>query len=128
MQSQLDIAGPLVNYKAKGYQATLNGKETINETEAYKIQLTSADGKNSTWYIDTKTNLLIQQRQMSEAGRKGEEPKEIITSFKDYKDTNGIMFPQTIVTEGGGMGGGSMTFDKMEINPPVDEKLYKPSK
>ncbi len=42
-------------------------------------------------------------------------------------DVNGILFPQTIVTEGG-MGGGAMTFDKIEINPPVDEKLYKPSK
>jgi len=37
------------------------------------------------------------------------------------------MFPQTVVTEGGGMGGGSMTFDKIEVNVPVDEKLYKPS-
>jgi len=25
------------------------------------------------------------------------------------------------------MGAGSMTFDKIEVNQPVDEKLYKPS-
>jgi len=25
------------------------------------------------------------------------------------------------------MGAGAMTFDKIEINKPVDEKLYKPS-
>ncbi|MEO8109860.1 MAG: hypothetical protein ABI594_07515 [Ginsengibacter sp.] len=127
MQSQMDIAGPLVNYKAKSYQATLNGKETIEGNEAYKIQLTSADGKVSTYYIDTKTNLLVQSKQMSEGGRNGQGPQEIVTNFKDYTDINGILFPQTIVTEGG-MGGGAMTFDKIEINPPVDEKLYKPSK
>ena len=28
MQDQLDIAGPLVNYAAKGYKATLQGKDT----------------------------------------------------------------------------------------------------
>ncbi len=126
MQSQMDIAGPLVNYNAKSYRATLNGKETIEGNEAYKIQLISADGKVSIYFIDTKTYLLIQSKQTSEQGRNGEGPKEIVTSFKNYTDVNGIMFPQTIVTDGG-MGGGAMTFDKIEINPPVDEKLYKPS-
>ncbi len=127
MQSQLDIAGSLVNYKTKGYKADLKGKENINGNEAYNIQLTSADGKEVTYYIDTKTNLLIQTRQMSEGGRNGGQPKEIITNFKDYMDVDGIKFPQTVVTEGEGMGAGAMTFDKIELNAPVDEKLYKPS-
>jgi hypothetical protein len=37
------------------------------------------------------------------------------------------MFPRTTVTEGTGMGDGTMIFDKLEVNVPVDEKLYKPS-
>ncbi len=116
MQDQLDIAGPLVDYAAKGYKAALKGKETVNGKEAYKIELTNAAGKDITYYIDTKTNLLIQTRQMSEAGRNGGEPAEIITDFSDYKEVSGVMFPQTIVTEGTGMGAGSMTFDKIEVN------------
>ncbi len=128
MQSQLDIAGPLVNYKSKGYQAELKGKENINGNDTYNIQLTSPDGNNINYYIDTKTNLLVQTRQMSEGGRNGGgQPKEVVTDFKDYTEVNGIKFPQTIVTEGEGMGGGAMTFDKIEINVPVDEKMYKPS-
>ncbi|HWH63809.1 MAG TPA: hypothetical protein VNS50_11065, partial [Ginsengibacter sp.] len=66
MQDQLDIAGALVDYAAKGYKATLQGKDTVNGKEAWKIQLTNAAGKNETFYIDTKTNLLIQTRQMVE--------------------------------------------------------------
>ena len=128
MQDQLDIAGPLVNYAAKGYQASMKGKETINGKDAYKIQLTNAAGKDITYYIDTKTNLLIQTRKMGESGRNGGgEAKEIITDFSDYKEVSGIMFPQTIVTEGEGMGAGSMSFDKIEVNISVDESLYKPS-
>jgi hypothetical protein len=129
MQDQLDIPGPLVNYAAKGYQAVLKGKDTVNGKEAYKIQLTNPAGKDVTYYIDTKTNLLIQTRQMGESGRNaGGDAKEIITNFSDYKEVGGVLFPQTIVTEGGGMGGGSMSFDKIEVNIPVDESLYKPSK
>ncbi|MEO8764824.1 MAG: hypothetical protein ABI416_11075 [Ginsengibacter sp.] len=129
MQDQLDIAGPLVNYAAKGYQAVLQGKDTVNGKEAYKIHLTNAAGKDVTFYIDTKSHLLLQSRQPADNSRSGGagDAREIVVSFSDYKEVNGVMFPQTVVTEGGGMGGGSMTFDKIEVNVPVDEKLYKPS-
>jgi len=46
MQDQLDIAGPLVDYAVKGYKASLQGKDTINGKEAWKIQLTNDAGKN----------------------------------------------------------------------------------
>ncbi|MEP6950136.1 MAG: hypothetical protein ABI863_12705 [Ginsengibacter sp.] len=128
MQDQLDIAGPLVNYAAKGYQAALKGKDTVSGKEAYKIQLTNAAGKDITYYIDTKTNLLIQIRQMGNATRVGAGGvTEVITDLSDYKEVGGVMFPHTIVTEGIGMGSGSMSFDKIEVNIPVDEKLYNPS-
>ncbi len=127
MQDQLDISGPLVNYAAKGYKAALKGKESANGTEAYKIVLTSAAGKESTYFIDINTHLLVQTKQMSDGGGPNNGgPKEVVTDFSDYKDVDGIMFPQTIKTEGQGMGAGSMTFDKIEINKPVDESLYKP--
>jgi Outer membrane lipoprotein-sorting protein len=129
MQDQLDLAGPLVDYATKGYKAALQGKDTITGKEAYKIQLTNAAGKEYTYYIDTKTHLLIQTRQMSEGGgRNNSAPMEIVTDYSDYKDVDGVMFPQTINVEGSGMGAGAMTFDKIEVNQPVDEKLYKPSK
>jgi len=128
MQDQMDIAGPLVDYATKGYKASLQGKDTINNKEAWKIQLTNDAGKNITFYIDTKTNLLIQSKQMMEGGGPNNNgPHEVVTDYSDYKDFDGVMFPQTITTEGTGMGSGAMTFDKIEINKPVDEKLYKPS-
>lgn len=125
MQDQLDISGALVNYSDKGYKAALQGKETVNGKEAWKIQLTNAAGKSTTYYIDTKTNLLIQTRQVVE-GRNNSQ-NEVITDFSDYKEVDGVMFPQTVTTEGSRPGSGSMTFDKIEVNQPVDEKLYKPS-
>ncbi|MEO8412396.1 MAG: outer membrane lipoprotein-sorting protein [Ginsengibacter sp.] len=127
MQDQLDIAGPMVDYAAKGYQAVLQGKDTVKDKDVWKIQVTNNSGKDITYYIDTKTHLLVQSRQMSEAGRRNGGPTEVITDFSDYKDFDGVMFPQTITTEGTGMGAGAMTFDKIEVNKPVDEGLYKPA-
>ncbi|KAA9039235.1 outer membrane lipoprotein-sorting protein [Ginsengibacter hankyongi] len=128
MQDQMDIAGPLVNYAFKGYKASLQGKDTANGKEAWKILLTNSLGKEETFYIDTTTHLLIQTKQMTEGGgRRNSGPTEVITDFSDYKDVDGVMFPQTLTTEGTGMGSGAMIFDKIEINKPVDESLYKPS-
>lgn len=128
-QDQLDIPGPLVNYAAKGYKAALQGKDTINGKEAWKIQLTNDAGKDITFSIDTKTHLLLQTKQMMESSgrRNNGGPNEVITDFSDYKDFDGVMFPQTVTTEGTGMGSGEMIFDKIELNKPVDASLYKPS-
>jgi len=127
MQSQLDIAGPLVDYIAKGNKAELQGKETIDGKEAHKVKMTLNTGKEVIFYIDTKTNLLIQSKMMS-AAMGNNAPQEMITNYSDYKLFDGIMFPQTIANPGGGVTGGSTTFDTIVINKPIDESQYKPSK
>ena len=127
MQGQLDIAGPLFDYAAKGNKPELQGKETIDGKEAYKIKITLSTGKEVTYFIDTKTNLLIQSKQMSPA-RGNNAPVEIITNYSDYKLFDGIMFPQTIANPGAGMMAGSTTFDTIVINKTIDESQYKPAK
>jgi hypothetical protein len=133
MQAQLDIAGPLVDYASKGNKAELLGKETIDGKDAYKVKLTTGTGKEINYFIDTKTNLVIQIRQMAGAmgGQRGSanaQEKEVITDFSDYSAVDGILFPHTVSNPGSGPMGGSTTFDKIELNKPVDESLYKPGK
>ena len=127
MQGQLDIAGPLVDYAAKGNKVELQEKETIDGKDAYKIKMILSTGKEVTYYIDTKTNLLIQTRQMAPA-RGNNAPQEIITNYSDYKLFDGIMFPQTIANPGAGVMSGSTTFDTIVVNKPVDESEYKHAK
>ncbi len=126
MQGQLDIAGPLIDYTSKGNKVELQGKENIDGKEAYKIKLTLADGKQATYYIDIKTDLLIQAKQMRK-DMTGKET-EVITNYSDYKSFDGIMFPQTIASPGNGMTAGSTTFDTIVLNKVIDESQYKPSK
>ncbi len=126
-QRELDIAGPLVDYQLKGYKASLLEKEIINGKECYQIQLIAADGSAAFYFIDTKTKLLLQSRVAIAVRKENEIHEEIvITNFENYQDFGGIVFPQTIITEGNGLNAGSITFDKIEVNAAVDEKLYKP--
>ena len=122
LQSELDIAGPLVDYVAKGHKAELIGKEKIGDADCYKIKLTAKSGIEIFYWIDASTYLLTQSTQKT-AGRGGADV-DTKTTYKDYKDVDGIKFAHTIDISGGF--GGSTTFDKVELNKAVDPKLYKP--
>lgn len=131
MFSEMDIPGPLVDYAAKGNKVELEGKHDIDGTPAYKIKLTLSTGKELTYYIDTKTNLLIRTSTTAPAigqdGKPTGENREVVTNYSDYKAVDGIMFPHTIATTGG-QGAGSTTFDKIELNKEIPADQYKPAK
>ena len=113
----LDLQGLLVNYKEKGSQVELLGKENVSGSECFKIKLTSKMGKEYTLYIDTKNYYRIKSVTKTNS-RNGEVDTEV--TYGDYKKTvDGYVFPylQTI-------GEGSIVFSTIEINQPVDEKIF----
>lgn len=122
MQLYLDIAGPMVDYKAKGHKAEVQGKEIIEGKEAHKIKMTLHNNREIFYYIDKETSLLIQSRQTNA----DDITQEIITNYRDYKLFDGVMFPQTISNPGNDIMGGTTTFHTIIINKPADENAYKP--
>ncbi|KYP16554.1 hypothetical protein [Flavihumibacter sp. CACIAM 22H1] len=133
-QTELDITGPLYNYAAKGHQAVLEGKETINGKDAFKIKLTLKNGNEITYYLDAATYLPMREirkgaglmggGQRRQGANQGAQPQELITDFADYKATpEGFIFPFTVKRNGMG---GETIYEKIEVNKTVDPKLYKP--
>ena len=108
MQTELDIAGPLVNYAAKGYTALLVGKELAADgTECYKINLQITAGKEITYWINTSSYLLVQstsigkifgvikddnRRPNKENTNQITAQKQQIIIYKDYKAVEGILY------------------------------------
>lgn len=134
-QIELDLAGPLVDYAAKGHKVELIGKETIGTTEAYKIKLTPKTGKEIIYYIDTKDYYVIRQTLKGGGmfgggggqarGNQGADA-EINVNYSNYQKTpEGYVFAYALTM---GNSGNNMNYEKIEVNKPVDEKLYKPIK
>ncbi len=122
-EEDADIDGPLVDYKSKGHQVELLGKEKIEGTDAYKLKLTLKNGDVKTIYIDADSFLQIKED--TKRTVRGTE-QEIESSIGDYKDVNGIMFPFAI--EGGIKGTDQkqkITIAKYELNVPADDSLFK---
>jgi outer membrane lipoprotein-sorting protein len=144
-QSELDCVLPLVDYAAKGHKAELTGTEEVNGVTCYVIKLTLNTGRVINYYIGNKDWLIVQSsttggRMMFGGGgaRGGGEnrpagagapPADMVmkTEYADYKKTSdGFLFPMTITRPGMGGRGMSTTIEKVEVNKPVDEKLFKP--
>jgi hypothetical protein len=129
-QAELDIRGPLVDYASKGYTAELLGKEKVGDADAYKIKLTPKSGNEIIYYIDAKTWYLVREtRKGGGGGGGGGRPAQgngdgtVNIDYSNYQKTaDGYMFPFTV-----SFGfGGSMNYEKIEVNKPIDQKLYKP--
>lgn len=120
MQSRLDLAGELFDYKSKGKKVTLEGKETIDGVEAYKLKVTSADGAVVILFIDATTYYLDKIQNHVKA--QGQE-LDITTTLTDYKKTdNGFVYPASTTQEPIGT---KISLTKVEMNKPVEDSLFE---
>ena len=113
----LDIQGALFNYKEKGIELQLLGREKVDSFDCYKIKATLKTGLTINYFIDAKTNYIVKTIATQKIGA---EQKEEINGYTNYKTTdNGYIFPFTTTIEQG-----EINFTKIETNVLVDDKIF----
>lgn len=122
-KDQLDIAGPLVNYAAKGSKVELLGREKLGAVDAYKLKLTTKDNVASTFYLDPTTYYIVQTvKSMNMMGQ----DVDMTISFADYKKTDyGFVMPFTLNADFGGQFQMATKVTKVDVNTPVDPKIFE---
>lgn len=88
---------PQMEYMKPGYKLEVKGSETIDGQPCYKIMISKPDGTTRTELYSVKTNLLV--RSIDVKGE-GEKSMTQITTYSNYKDVSGYMFPHKTVLEG----------------------------
>jgi len=117
--TELDLQGPLVNYKEKGITVTYLGKDDIEGTECYKLKVTYKDGKETTMCFDASNYYMIREVQKMKANGK---EMEMTMNFSNFKKIDGgIVMPMTLGTEQG-----NVILKTIEINPKLDDATFKP--
>jgi len=120
---QLDFQDKLMDASNKKYQVELQGKETIDGQECYKLKVTDANKKERTYFIDAKTFYTVRTEET--ANVQGQE-MEVTVNYSDYKK-----LPEGIVVamkEDSG-DSGTMTYKTIEANTVKDESIFrKPAK
>jgi outer membrane lipoprotein-sorting protein len=119
---QADFDGVLVNYKAKGHNVELVGKEAVEGTDAYKLKVTLKNGDVRYIFLDAEYFLEIR----TEGSRvmRGT-PIDFESSTGDYKDVDGLMLPHSIESGAKGMPQRQkMTISKIELNPAIEDARF----
>ncbi|RME42747.1 MAG: outer membrane lipoprotein-sorting protein [Deltaproteobacteria bacterium] len=122
MGEQTDLAGPLVDYESKGHTVELVGKEDVDGKPAFHLKLTKKDGEVSDIYLDAKSYLEV-KRVEKRKGMNGAE-MEVTTWLGNYEKVGGIPFPHTVKMAGGPQQV-EQKFEKIEIDLPLDDALFK---
>jgi outer membrane lipoprotein-sorting protein len=123
MADQADIDGPLVDYKAKGHQVELLGKEKVEGSDAYKLKVTKKDGGIEYYFLDAESYLPVRvegKRTIRGTDIEGE------GTIGDYKEVGGFLWPHSI--QNGVKGRAekqTITIEKIEINPAIDDARFK---
>jgi outer membrane lipoprotein-sorting protein len=120
---QSDIAGPLVDWKAKGHRLELSGRVSLAGREASKLTLTTKGGDVQHLYLDSRTYLHV--RTESTRVVRGH-TLEMETTFGDYRETNGVLFPRSVeIGTKGRPGRLTIAIQTVEVNPVLDDARFK---
>jgi outer membrane lipoprotein-sorting protein len=121
-EDQADMDGMLVDYKEKGHQVELIGKEDVEGTPAYKLKVTKKNGDVVNVYIDAESYMDIKESGKVKA--RGQEI-ESQTTFGDFKKVDGLIFPYSIEQKPQGAPAGMViAISKIEVNPTVDASRF----
>lgn len=116
--SQLDPFGALVNYKVKGAKAELVGKEKLDKKDVYHLKVTNKEGVVIDEYLDANT-FLVSKVKVDMNGQEGE------IGLYDYKEVDGIKFPNTMDISNDQLGVMSFITTKITLNSKLDDSLFK---
>jgi outer membrane lipoprotein-sorting protein len=125
ISEESDFDGPLVDYKAKGNQIELVGKDKVEGKEVYRLKLTTKNGDVRFYLFDSETFLLLKW----EGKRKYKDEELPVQSFfRDYRDVGGLQFAFEIDSGASAEEiNQKILIDKIEIDPEIsDSRFAKP--
>lgn len=119
-QDQLQLHDDFITYKDLGKKLEFIGKDDVDGTECLKLKMTDKDGQETTYFLDPENYYII--KQITKIKADGKEVEDV-TSFSNYKKVpEGIVYAMSVA---GGFG--DMEVTKLEINPKIDESIFKPT-
>jgi hypothetical protein len=116
-QDELCFLDKLLRYKETGDNAEYLGTDDVEGTECLKIKLTDQAGKQSTYYLDSETYLIIKKTvKVTVNGQVVENS----VSLGNYQKLEGDI----IMSMTSQVNGGEIEIKKVVINPEIDESIF----
>jgi predicted Zn-dependent peptidase len=105
------------NYFKEGFSLELQGLETIDDRECYKILVTRPSGNESTAYYGVADGLKYREVSSTPQGN-------MVTNIKTYEEVEGYKFPKAI-SQSVGPQTFDVAIDSIEINTGLGDELFE---
>jgi hypothetical protein len=122
LKVQASLANNLMDYKSRGHLVELLGQEDVEGKKTFKLKLTNKDdGKVTTYFINTADYLLV--KSIAKRDIAGSE-YDAETYYTEIKEINGVKFLMHFTQKIEGQVFQDVKYQKIELNVPVDEKIF----
>ncbi len=123
-RTNADFDGALINYREKGTRIELVGKETLEGRDVYHLKVTLKGDDVQHYFLDAQTGLEV--KTSAEVDAMGTGQKQALESvMSDYRPVEGIMLPHSVKQFLNGKPMMETKIQKVEINPTVDDALFR---
>ena len=120
---QRDIEGALLDWKTKGHQVKLLGREPLAGGEAFKLEVAIAGDGTRYDYVDVATRQIV--RSVVTRTIRGK-PVELENDFSDFREEGGIVFPHVIETRAKGRPQTlRIEVEAIELDPDLDDERFR---
>lgn len=121
LKRQLDLEGPLVDYKAKGTTVEVAGHDTLEGKSVTKLKVTLKDGLVEFFFVDDETGL---EAKTVKQIKDGDAITMLETRYGNYQPVDGVMVPHIVEQKAAGQVL-QFTIEHVEIAESVDDGLFK---
>lgn len=123
MEEQADVEGDLVDWKSKGSQVELLGREAVSGVDTWKLLVTLKSGTIRTVWIDATTFLEVQSE--SKRTSAGEEI-DLVTTLSDYREVSGLWIPFQMETrQKWAATAQKIVFRTVDVNLPIEDGRFR---
>jgi len=116
-QDELCVLDKLLRSKETGDKLEYLGTDDVDGTECLKLKLSDASGKESTYFLDSESYLLIKKTVKVTVNGQVMENSASMGNYQKLEE--GIIVPMSTKTNGG-----EIEIKKITINPEVDDKIF----
>ena len=102
-------------------KAVLDGVESVDGEECYKITMTPTEGRSITTFYQKKSGLAVKMTTIAASAQTGEIPVTILVT--DYKNFGGVWAPSRTTQKAGGQEF-TITIEKVDTNPEIPAERF----
>jgi outer membrane lipoprotein-sorting protein len=119
-QANNAFSNQILTYFKNG-KLTLEGQENVNDKPAFKLK--ANEGTTPIFlYLDKSTYMLVKlNATVDQMGTQ----TNVDTFMSDYTEIDGVILPKKTTIMSNGMEAGVLTYDKIEVNIPIEDSIFK---